>query len=97
MPIVHVPYEIIEQWEDNFPRGMERDLPAFSVFSADEVLALREVDSAWAAACRAVSHDYPALAAVQSLPEWEALRQTAESALAVFERRGRLSEDEEVQ
>ncbi len=96
VPIAHVPYEVMNQWEDNFPRGLERDLPRMDVFSPDEIAALREVEPTWLAASRALPDDYPTLAAVQALPAWAALRNAASSALAVFERRGRLSEEEEV-
>lgn len=96
VPIAYVPGEVINQWEDNFPRGLQRDLAQTDVFSPDEVAALREVEPTWVAACRAMPDDYPTLPAVQALPAWQALRGAASSALAVFERRGRLSEDEEV-
>jgi hypothetical protein len=96
VPIAYVPGEVIDQWGDNFPRGLERDLPRVGIFSADEIAALREVEPTWVAACRAMPDDYPTLPAVQALPAWEALRDAASSALAVFEQRGGLSEDEEV-
>jgi hypothetical protein len=96
VPIAHVPYEVINQWEDwvwKDPRS-DPDLP--TVYAADEVEALRQYQSVWDVACRAVSDDFPSLDQVQALPEWEQLRQAAESALGVFARRGRMPEDHEL-
>jgi hypothetical protein len=96
VPIAHVPYEVINQWQDNFPDDprMDNDLP--SVFSPDEVEAIRNFHSVWDSAAEALPDDYPALGAVQALPEWDRLRRAAASALDVFERRGRMPEDREV-
>jgi hypothetical protein len=94
-PIAHVPYEVINQWGDNFPRGLQRDLERSSVYSADEIAALRHFEKVLGSTCRAVPDDYPTLAEVQALPAWEELRQAAESAHNVFARRGKMPEDEE--
>lgn len=96
VPIAYVPGEVIDSWGDNFPGGFERDLPRFSVFSADEVAALRRVELANDAAAREMGRRFPRLEEVQALPAWGALRDAAAVALPVFKRRGRLSEDEEV-
>jgi len=97
VPIAHIPYEVINQWGDNFPRGLEWELARASVYSTDETSALREFEAAWAVASRAVTDDYPTLTAVQALSEWQSLRQVAETALEVFEQRGTMREDEEVE
>ena len=96
VPIAHVPSEVINLWGDNFPRGLDRDLPRFGVFSADEVAALRMVERAIDVAARAMPDGFPTLAEVQPLPAWAGLRDTADAALAVFGRRGRFSENQEV-
>lgn len=96
VPIAHIPYEVINQWGDNFPRGLEWELARASVYSTDERSALRNFEAAWAIVSRAVPDDYPTLAVVQAMPEWQTLRQAAETALAVFKRRGSMPEDEEV-
>jgi hypothetical protein len=94
--IAYVPGEGIFQWEDSFSRGLEQDLAQVSVFPEDEMGALRDVELTAVAAGQAMPVDYPALPAVQALPAWQALRGAASSALAAFERRGRLSGDEQV-
>jgi hypothetical protein len=94
-PIAYVPGEVINQWGDNFPRGLERDLPPFNVFSADEVAALRPVELACDAAAREIGPGFPGLTEAQALPAWAALRDAAAAALQVFARRGRLPEDVE--
>lgn len=96
VPIAHVPYEVIEQWADNFPREPRPDTDLLSVYSTDEVAAIREVDAACDAAADALPDNYPSLDLAQALPEWATLRRVAEAALGVFVRRGRMPEDREV-
>ena len=96
VPIAYVPREVINMWGDNFPSGLERDLPRFRVFLAGEVAALRTFEPVWDAANRAMPDGFPTLATVQALPAWAVLRDAALAALAVFEQRGRLPEEEEV-
>ena len=96
VPMVHVPYEVINKWEDSFPNGLERGLEQSSVYPAQEADALQRVRHAWEAAAQAIPDDYPPLRDAQALPQWEQLREAAASALAVFEQTGRLSEDREV-
>ncbi len=95
-PIVHAPDEVINQWEDNFPRGLEQDLERATVYGTNEVEALRHVRDAWESACHAAPEVYPPLRDVQVLPEWKQLRRAAEAALTVFEERGVMPEDREV-
>jgi hypothetical protein len=94
-PIAHVPYEVIEQWADNFPREPRPDADLLSVYSTAEVAAIREVNAAWEAAA-ALPDNFPSLELAQALPEWATLRRVAEAALGVFMRRGRMPEDREV-
>jgi len=49
----------------------------------------------WDATADALPDDYPTLEDVQRMPAWERLRREAESALAAFAPRGKLSEDRE--
>lgn len=94
VPIVHVPYEVIEQWQDWVPH-LDLVLSTSKVYSADEVEALRRFQAVCDATADAIGYDYPSLAAVQELRAWQELRREAESALAVFARRGTLPEDRE--
>ena len=50
--------------------------------------------TAWDLAAAQTPNPLPPLAECQRLPPWHDLRDAAESALAVFEIRGRLSDDE---
>jgi hypothetical protein len=57
---------------------------------------MRQFQSAWDVVAAGVPDDYPSLSDVQAIPEWEMLRTTAEAALNVFMRRGKMPEDHEV-
>jgi hypothetical protein len=93
-PIAHVPYEVINQWEDQLPDGPAVILEP-GVYTKEELDALTRFHVVWIATAEAVPNDYPTLAEVQRMPAWEQLRNEAETTLAVFARRGRLSEQHE--
>jgi hypothetical protein len=94
-PIVHVPYEVIEQWADWGPH-LDLYLETSEVYTAEEVKALKRFQLVWDKASEAVPDDYPSLQQVQAMPAWEELRREAESALGIFAGRGKLPEDHEV-
>lgn len=96
VPIAHIPYEVINQWEDQFPRGLEWELERASVYTSREAEALRRFEGVWKATTDAVPDDYPSLRAVQALPAWQELQTAAASALDILEQRGRMPEDREV-
>jgi hypothetical protein len=96
VPIVHVPYEVINQWQDWFPNDPRHNFDFSDVYDAAEVDAVFQFQAAWEVAADAHSEDYPPLSEVQALPEWEQLRSTAEAALTVFMKRGLMPEDHEV-
>lgn len=93
VPIAHVPYEVINQWQDSVPRDPRA--PEFdpAVYSGAEVEAILTFHRVWSETSDAVPDDYPSLAEVQQLAEWHRLRDEALTALAIFARRGRLDED----
>lgn len=91
-PYVHVPYEVIEQWEDWVPH-LDLVLTDSQVYTPEEKETLSRFQSVWETAAEAITDDYPSLDAVQATPEWEAMRCEAESALALLAKRGRLPED----
>ncbi|MGE0879359.1 MAG: hypothetical protein AB7L13_16975 [Acidimicrobiia bacterium] len=64
--------------------------------SEHEVRATSGFHAVWGSVADAVPNDYPKLADVQAMPEWDQWRRAALSALEVFAVRGFLSEDEEV-
>jgi hypothetical protein len=96
VPIANVPYEVINMWEDNFPRDPREHANVLDVFSSDEIAAIRRFHEVWNAAAGAVPENFPSLTEVQALPEWDHLRRAAESASEVFGRRGPMPEDCEV-
>jgi len=96
VPIANVPYEVINMWEDNFPRDPREDANVLAVFSPDEVVAIRQFHEVWRAAADAVPQNFPSLTEVQALPEWDHLKRAADSASEVFGRRGPMPEDREV-
>jgi hypothetical protein len=97
VPIADVPHEVIEQWEDWVPFDPTgaSDFPA--VYSPQEVEALKRLYPVWLRASEALSDDLRPLADVHALPEWAALRDGARAAGAVFESRGLMPEDREVE
>jgi len=92
VPIAHVPYEVINQWGDQFPQGPAREFARSTAFSSDEQAAALAFDQVLEEVSRAIPDDYPTLEAVQTMPAWHRLQQAALDAGAVFARRGRLSE-----
>lgn len=95
-PIAHVPYEVINQWDDQFPQGLRSELDRSTVYTPDEAAALTAFRAVLDKVSRAVPVDFPSLAKIQSMPAWADLRDAAATALAVLVRRGRMPEDREV-
>lgn len=93
-PYVYVPDELIEQWGD-WVHHLDLVLDASPAYTDEERGVLRRFQGVWEATADALGDDYPPLTAVQATSSWETMRQEAESALIVFSRRGRLSEDED--
>lgn len=93
---VHVPNEVINQWED-WVRG-PRD-PAFvhPVFSKAEQDAIARFHGTWRDVAANTRDPLPELDALLVTAEWQALRDAADDALRVFLVRGKLSEDEGVE
>lgn len=91
---VHVPNEIINQWEDWVPDPRR---PHFSepVFSREEQHAIIAYHHVWTEVCKATPKRLPSLEILFETAEWQRLRDAAVSASAVFAVRGRLPEDEE--
>lgn len=91
-PYVHVPYEVINQWEDWVPH-LDLVLKSSKVYTPEEKKALSSFQAVWETTADAVPDDYPSLDAVQVMTAWEAMRQEAESTLITFLQRWRLPED----
>lgn len=93
VPFVHVPAEVIVQWEDwvsNPAFGAEL---ASSAYSPEEVEALRRFDAVWEEVCESTPDPLPALAVLQQSLPWLHLREAATECLATMNKRGRLPED----
>jgi hypothetical protein len=97
VPIAHVPYEVINQWEDWVPPAPMKMVNDLRVFSTAELQAIEDFQPVWEATAAAVPDDYPPLSAVQALPAWDELRRQALIALGVFQVRGKLPEDQEAE
>lgn len=97
VPSVNTPYEVINGFEDWVSENPRLNPSTLGVYTAEEVAALGEFWDAWEAAASALPDDYPSVSVAQSLPAWSRLRTAAVKALAVFEDRGRMSEDHEVE
>lgn len=95
VPISNISYEVINQWEDWVHKDPREDPDLSDVYDGAEVEAMRQFHAAWEDAASAVQNNYPPLSEVQALTEWDRLREAARSALSVFMRRGKMSEDHE--
>jgi len=88
VPYVNVPAELICGWEDWMPveEGAQEFTPP--VYSAEEYEAIKKYGCAWGAVAAATSEEMPSLEEFIGTSEWERLKQAAEEALNVFQRRG---------
>jgi len=91
--VVNVANEVINQWEDCVPDAPWEDEWIETVYSSDEIEAMKQFHRAWAIAAGAVPDGYPDLADVHALSEWLELRVQARRALAVFLAWDRMPED----
>jgi hypothetical protein len=90
--IAYVPAEVINQWDD-WVWDVHKPL---SVYSEAEAAAMVAYKAVLDQANRATGNGSPSVREVQALPEWQAMRDAAQQALATFMRRGSLPEDREV-
>jgi hypothetical protein len=95
-PFVNAPYEVINQWGDWVPTDPRTDAKHLSVFSAEEVRAMREFQGVFDGVVKALPNDSPTISDVQALPAWNHLRIAASKASEVFAVRGKMPEDDEV-
>jgi hypothetical protein len=93
VPFVHVPNEMINQWEDWIRRDHLDDWYTEPVFSIPEQAAIRRYDAIWSNVAD-VMPDLP-LSELIKTQTWEKLRSAAEEALKVFEVRGRFDDERE--
>lgn len=96
VPIAHVPYEVINQWDDHVWIDPIENPHNRDVYDRAEVEALSRFQGVLEAVTAAVPDDYPTLSDVQGMPEWKLLRDAAEQALGVLMRQGKFPEDREI-
>ncbi len=93
VPIAQVPNELINQWED-WVRYDDLDWYGAPVFSPDEAEAIRAFHGVWQAVADATPEPMPhTIDALIGTPIWNRLVTAAQSALAVFEMRGRFDQE----
>jgi hypothetical protein len=91
----YAPYEVIARWGDSVDSPRPAGFVA-PVFTTDELDAIELVDAAVTRAVSELPDGFPPLGEVEVQPYWQSLRDAAAAALTVFDRRGRLSEDVEL-
>ena len=96
-PIAHIPYEVINQWDDQMWKPPSENPHNFDIYDAAEVEALCRFQDVLEVVTAAVPDDYPTLRDVQAMPEWTLLRNTAQQSLGVLMRRGKFPEDHEIE
>jgi hypothetical protein len=89
---VHVPDEIINQWEDWVQQPRDAVFES-SVFSPDEQEAIAQFHQVWDAVATTTPKPLPNLEALFATADWRRLRDAALAGLRVFLVRGKLPED----
>ncbi len=95
VPIVHVPKEMINEWED----WVQSDHPEWyvePVYSLAEQVAIRDFHTVWQSVLNDTPDTLPPLSDLIGTEPWERLRAGAERALTVFDLRGKFDEECEV-
>jgi len=88
--------DLVNDWEFNVGGPVEpRQFPS-PTYTNQEVVALQAVDVAWNRFCNATPETIRDEEIAFASPEWAQFRAEAHSALSVFLKRGKLSEDIEV-
>jgi hypothetical protein len=96
VPLEHIPYGVINQWEGWVHKDPREDRDLSDVYDEAEVDAMCQFHAEWEDAAPAVPDNHPPLSEVQALPDWDRLRDEAGPALSVFMRRGKMAQDHEV-
>jgi len=91
---IHVPHEIINQWEDWNPESIAN--VGEPVFESHESEAIAAFSRIWNQVAEATPNPLPPLRELQQSSQWNVLRGAAEVALLVFLKRGRFPEEVEI-
>ena len=93
VPIAQVPNELINRWED-WVRYDDLDWYAAPVFSPEEIAAIRAFHAIWLAVADATPEPMPhTIDALIGTQVWDRLMTAAQTALIVFEKRGRFDQE----
>lgn len=88
-PQIHVPDEVINQWED-WVQPDWREYITAPVFTQGEIGAIADFYSSWDSVASETPDPLPPLDVLIGTDEWQQLAQAAASALEVFQIRGRI-------
>jgi hypothetical protein len=92
VPIAQVPAEMINMWEDSV-HADRWDLYSPPVYSEEESEAMRGFHQVWLGVADEIAHPTPhTIEALIGTPVWNRLMAAPFDAVAVFDRRGRLSD-----
>jgi hypothetical protein len=94
VPIVAVPNEVINMWEDSVDIARIGDF-AEPVYSPQEQMAIRQFHAVWDGVASDTPDPLPPLSKLMGTEPWARLRIAAGHALAVFRLRGKFSDDRE--
>jgi hypothetical protein len=92
VPLVNVPNEIFNQWDD----WVDEEQPqryCEPVFSREEQVAMWNYNAILNDVLDEVPEDWPNLSELITSPHWERLRAAAERTLEIFQRRGLFDQD----
>lgn len=92
-PFIYVPREIINQWEDWVPQHPDTLTWDPSIYTLDEVSAIKAFHAVWSATSNALTEGRSSIEELQETPDWTSLRSAASLALQVFKKEGKRSED----
>jgi hypothetical protein len=87
------PDYVINFWQDWQSQSLSEAYPD-PVFTAQERAAMADFELAWQAAAESTSNPMPDLATLSTMPVWQHFVASAQAALAIFQIRGRLPEEE---
>jgi 1,4-alpha-glucan branching enzyme len=94
VPLVSVPNEMINQWEDwqpfDDPSGKYRP----PVFTAEEAKEIEDFHRTWNQVAFNTPDPLPELGVLKTDPEWLRLMHAAKKAIAVFMKRGKMDEED---
>ncbi len=96
---VNIFAELLNQWDDYLP--YPRRIPKKSwfsrvVYSEEEIEEILRFHAVWEDVSKSTPNGIDRIPDFLEMPEWQQLKSAAQSALTVFSKRGRLSEDDEV-